>query len=103
MKHHKVAKMDDLKSVYVCVFSQTGFDLFKRVIQKSIRVDTVYLSDAESPNIKQNMQEIALESEMKIFILSKEQAIGSLVEESFCTITSYLLLLWRPFILKKMY
>ena len=49
------------------------------------------------------MQEIALESEMKIFILSKEQAIGSLVEESFCTITSYLLLLWWPFILKKMY
>ena len=101
MKNHKAAKMDDHKSVSACVFSQTGVDLFKLIIQKSIQVDTVYLSDSESPNIIREMQAIALESKIKMIILSKEQAIGTLVDKSFCTVTSYLLLLWWPFILKK--
>ena len=93
--------MKRMIDVSACVFSNTGLQLLKILIDKNIKLKCIYASKCDSQENLKKIQEIALSKSINVVVLDRHKAIDVFEANSNECNTSYLLLLWWPFILKK--
>ena len=93
--------MKKVIDVSACVFSNTGLRLLKILIDKGIKLKCIYLSSCDSQENLHKIQELIFLKSINVVVLNKYESINLFEANSNERSTSYLLLLWWPFILKK--